>query len=200
MTLGTRDALVEAATALLDEGGVQAVTLREVGRQVGVSHNAPYKHFPSKEHLLAAIAARELARRSDTIATVLKNKRSPRSALRASLHDYIAWALTYPARFKLVFGAWSVDSEELTVAATAAQNALVDLVSRGQQAGQLPTGDPVRLASLVRTLAHGAADLASSGHLATDGKGNASPEQLVDDLLDYLDPSDGTKTTAHTST
>ena len=46
---------------LLDEGGVDHVTLREVGRRAGVSHNAPYKHFESKEALLAAIAARELA-------------------------------------------------------------------------------------------------------------------------------------------
>ncbi|WP_291410022.1 TetR/AcrR family transcriptional regulator [Actinophytocola sp.] len=56
--MGTRESLVDAATALLDEGGVAAVTLREVGRQVGVSHNAPYKHFASKELLLAAVRRR----------------------------------------------------------------------------------------------------------------------------------------------
>jgi AcrR family transcriptional regulator len=56
----TRDRLVDAATELLDEGGPAAVTLREVGRRAGVSHNAPYKHFADKESLLAAIAAREL--------------------------------------------------------------------------------------------------------------------------------------------
>ena len=184
--VGTREALVEAATALLDEGGVAAVTLREVGRQVGVSHNAPYKHFASKELLLAAVAAAELERRRDEIATTAARKRSPEAILRAVLHHYIAWALERPARFRLVFGPWHVESEELTKAAHAAQTGLVDLVAAGQAVGALPPGDPVRLASLLRATAHGAADLAAAGHLAAGGKGNASPEQLVDDLLAHL--------------
>jgi AcrR family transcriptional regulator len=60
--MGTRDDLIEVATGLLDRGGVAAVTLREVGRLAGVSHNAPYKHFADKQALLAAVAARDLAR------------------------------------------------------------------------------------------------------------------------------------------
>lgn len=188
--MGTREALVEAATALLDAGGPAAVTLREVGHQVGVSHNAPYKHFASKELLLAAVAAAELERRRSEIATTVARKRSPQAMLRAVLHSYLAWALERPARFRLVFGAWHVESEELTKAAHAAQTALVDLVAATQAAGALPAGDPVRLASLLRATAHGAADLAAAGHLAEGGKGNASPGQLVDDLLDHLSRMD----------
>ncbi|HEY0450618.1 TetR/AcrR family transcriptional regulator [Actinophytocola sp.] len=184
--MGTREALVDAATALLDEGGVAAVTLREVGRQVGVSHNAPYKHFASKEQLLAAVAAAELERRGAELVATAKRRRSPEAVLRATLHHYISWALDRPARFRLVFGQWNVESEELTKAAHAAQTGLVDLVAATQSAGALPAGDPVRLASLLRATAHGAADLAAAGHLAEGGKGNASPEQLVDDLLAYL--------------
>jgi AcrR family transcriptional regulator len=176
--VGTRETLVDVATRLLDEGGVEAVTLREVGHQAGVSHNAPYKHFTNKEALLAAIAARELSARIVTL--------SAKPTLRAVMHNYIARAMKYPARFRLVFGKWSIDSAELHKAATEAQTILVDIVAETQAAGELPPGDPVRLASLIRALAHGAADLAAAGHLAADGKGNADPEDLVDDLLDYL--------------
>jgi AcrR family transcriptional regulator len=182
----TREVLIDAATRLLDRGGVQAVTLREVGRQAGVSHNAPYKHFASKEALLAAVAARELARQRNTLAATITPTRSPESILRAAIHQYIAWALEHPARFKLVFGSWSTDSAELALAADAAHTILVGVVSEAQDAGALPGGDPVRLASLLRALAHGAADLASAGHLQPKGKGHASADQLVDDLLDYL--------------
>jgi AcrR family transcriptional regulator len=182
MATGTREALVDAATQLLDHGGVEAVTLREVGRRAGVSHNAPYKHFESKEALLAAVAARELREHS----LGLGEGAGAATALRAAMHDYVAWALRTPARFKLVFGAWSVDSAELGAAADAAQAALVDVVTRAQHDGDLPAGDPVRLTSLVRALAHGAADLAAAGHLAAGGKGNAGPQQLVDDLLGHL--------------
>lgn len=170
---------------------MEAVTLREVGRQVGVSHNAPYKHFAGKEALLAAIAARELAMQSAALAATMRRTRSREAVLRKAMYNYIGWALDYPARFKLVFGRWTIDSPELHVAADAAQTMLVDIVVTAQEAGALPPGDPVRLAALVRALAHGAADLAFAGHLAAEGKGHASPEQLVDDLLGYLGAAAG---------
>jgi AcrR family transcriptional regulator len=167
----TRETLVDVATGLLDEGGVEAVTLREVGRLAGVSHNAPYKHFPSKEALLAAIAARELDRRAGA------------DSLRELLRRYVACGVAYPARF---FGRWTVESAELGRAAHAAQERLVDAVAAAQKDGELPAGDPVRLASLLRAVTHGATDLALAGHLAADGKGRADPDDLVDDLLRYL--------------
>src|SRR6202161_1376844 len=51
-------ALVEAALALLDETQDWGFSLREVARRAGVSHDAPYKHFPEKRDLLASVAAR----------------------------------------------------------------------------------------------------------------------------------------------
>lgn len=174
----TRDRLVDVATRLLDEGGPAAVTLREVGRLAGVSHNAPYKHFADKEELLAAVAARELTRR----------RTRSGADLRRLMHDYVAWALRYPARFKLTFGAWSKGSDELAVAATEARAALVAAVERAQAAGELPAGDPERVAALVQATAHGAVDLALAHHLSPTGKGHATPKDLVDDLLTHLRP------------
>jgi AcrR family transcriptional regulator len=191
MAPGTRDTLIEAATRLLDEGGVQAVTLREVGGRAGVSHNAPYKHFPSKEALLAAVAARELLRQREALEDTIARKRSPETVLRAAVHQYVGWALEHPARFRLVFGKWTIDSAELGAAVDSAQSVLVDVVAGAQGAGVLPRGDAVRLASLLRALAHGAADLASAGHLEARGKGHASADQLVDDLLRYLKAAAG---------
>src|SRR5919106_1775785 len=138
MSPGTREVLIDVATRLLDRGGVQAVTLREVGRQAAVSHNAPYKHFASKEALLAAVAARELLRRRDALAATIAPKRSPEAVLRATIHQDGAWARDHPARFKLVFGRWTIDSEELAVAADAAQTIMVGIVAEAQDAGVLP--------------------------------------------------------------
>src|SRR5215211_7356633 len=186
MPPNTREVLIDVATRLLDRGGVQAVTLREVGHQAGVSHNAPYKHFAGKEALLAAVAARELQRQREALKATIARERAPESVLRAAIHQYVAWALDHPARFTLVFGNWSTESEELALAADAAQTILVSVVADAQGAGVLPTRDSVRLASLLRALAHGAAQLASTGHLQAKGKGHASADELVEDLLDYL--------------
>jgi AcrR family transcriptional regulator len=186
MRPGTREALISAAAQLLHEGGIGAVTLREVGHRAGVSHNAPYKHFASKEELLAAVAARDLTGQNEALIAAMRDSPTPDAALRKAMHDYVGWALGAPAHFKLVFGAWQVHSLELAAAADAAQDTLTSLVRAGQDTGVLPVGDAVRLAALLRALAHGAADLAAAGHLSAAGKGHAAPEELVDDLLAYL--------------
>lgn len=178
MAPSTRDALVDAAAQLLDEGGPGAVTLREVGHLAGVSHNAPYKHFTSKEALLAAVAARELRRQSAAAAAA--------TTLQSVLHGYVEWALAHPERFRLVFGSWSAGSAELAAAAETARAALIALAAEEQRAGRLPPGDPERLAALLQALAHGAVALALAGHLSADGKGHASPADLVEDLTGHL--------------
>lgn len=181
----TRDRLIKAATRLLDEGGPAAVTLRQVGRLAGVSHNAPYKHFANKQDLLAAVAARELGRQGRSRPGRAVSG-TDESTLGQMMRSYVRWAMRYPARFKLTFGSWSTGSAELADAAAHARTALVDAVRAGQEARALPPGDPERVAALILAVAHGAADLAISGHLSKSGKGHASAEELVDDLLQYL--------------
>jgi AcrR family transcriptional regulator len=187
MASDTRETLVTVAAQLLDEGGPEAVTLREVGHRAGVSHNAPYKHFADKEALLAAVAARELARRSSSMAATTAQELPPQEAVRAAMRGYVAWALQFPQRFKLVYGSWSKDSAELAEAAGSARSLLVSMVAAAQRAGRLPAADPERLAYLLLAVTHGAVDLALAGHLSADGKGRAAPEDLTEDLLGYLE-------------
>lgn len=51
-----RNALLTAARQILEQESLSALTLREVARRAGVSHAAPYRHFPSHEALLAELA------------------------------------------------------------------------------------------------------------------------------------------------
>jgi len=53
--------LRQAALAILEEEGLQALSLRSVARRAGVSHAAPYRHYPSREALLADVACEGLA-------------------------------------------------------------------------------------------------------------------------------------------
>jgi AcrR family transcriptional regulator len=184
--VSTRDALIAAATDLLDAGGIDAVTLREVGHRAGVSHNAPYKHFADKEALLAAVAARELAELADTMRVGDGQQRSPGDQLEAAMLSYVAWALAHPDRFTLVFGAWSTDSPELAASAEEAWALIVHAVAAAQASDELPPGDPERLAALIRATAHGSVALTLAGHLNADGKGRANAADLVHDLFARL--------------
>jgi AcrR family transcriptional regulator len=184
----TRDSLISAAAKFLDRGGPAGVTLREVGRAAGVSHNAPYKHFANKDQLLAAVAARELRRQTDATASkagVSLAELTPQSLM----VRYVHWAQRYPERFKLTFGRWVRDDVNLRLEATRARSILVAAVKTAQAGGDLPLGEPERLAALLWALAHGAADLALSGHLSTKGKAHAEAEDLVADLFRHLKSS-----------
>jgi AcrR family transcriptional regulator len=181
----TRDALIEAAARLLDTGGPAAVTLREVGRQTGVSRGAPYKHFADKEALLAAVAATELTALGTQLGEVAE-RGGPDNDLRALMHRYVTWGMAHPERFRLVFAAWSRPSEELGSAASSARARLVEATAAAQRSGQLPAAEAERLSALLQALANGAIELALAGHLSPDGKGKASPDDLVDDLFGYL--------------
>src|SRR5260370_40623387 len=55
--LDLRTALLRAAGKRLEKQGITALSVREAARRVGVSHNAPYRHFADREALLAALAA-----------------------------------------------------------------------------------------------------------------------------------------------
>jgi AcrR family transcriptional regulator len=180
----TRDTLIEAASNLLEEGGPTAVTLRDVGARAGVSRTAPYRHFTGKEDLLAAVAAhalrsRHAARRRRVRATAV-------DALRADLTHFVQQALAHPELFRLTYGPWTIDSVDLAEAASTSRAALVQLVIDAQHEHALPDGDPERVTGLVTAVAHGACHLALNGHLSPTGKGHASPQDLVNDLLDHL--------------
>jgi AcrR family transcriptional regulator len=179
---GTRGVLIDVAAALPEEGGGEAVTLREVGRRAGVSHNAPYRHFADKKDLLAAVAAHSLSRYHRSLGQ-LKGERSAIEVVEVMVHAYVREALAHPQLFRLTYGPWRVGSAS---AADSTRTALVNAVIAAQQSEDLPSGDPERLTALFLALAHGAADLALSGHLAKDGKGHASPDDLVDDLMTRL--------------
>ena len=53
-----KEACVRAAREVIAEHGVEQLSLREVARKLGVSHQAPYRHYPSRDHLLAEVMRR----------------------------------------------------------------------------------------------------------------------------------------------
>src|ERR1700754_2432495 len=82
----TRRALLDDAAELLDSGGPDAVTVREVGARAGVSRGAPYRHFSDKESLLTAVAAEGWQRVGDHMhALQIDSRLGPADRLRAAL-------------------------------------------------------------------------------------------------------------------
>ena len=97
-----RRALLEAATELASAGGVDGVVVREAARQVGVSPSAAYRHFPSRDGLLAAVGGGgPRAARSGGCSRPMPATRGLASGPPG--RAYIKFALDEPGLFEVAF-------------------------------------------------------------------------------------------------
>ena len=101
-----RNALLEAAEALLAEHGVEGLTLRECARRAGVSHGAPSHHFGDVRGLLLALRGKCFERFGAHLAAARDAATAePFEQLLAIGLAYLDFALQYPAQFRLMFNA-----------------------------------------------------------------------------------------------
>jgi len=102
-------ALVSAGLAAAGEGGPDAIALRDLAKAVGVSPTAAYRHFPSLEHLVAAVAQRARERLAtamrDAMDSVVATDPAERAwrRLRASGRAYVEFATAEPNLFATAF-------------------------------------------------------------------------------------------------
>ncbi len=182
----TKQQLVSAASRLLDGGGQDAVTLRAVAEQVGVSHNAPYRHFSGRSALLAAVAERDFTLLRQAFEAQDEAHHDAAAALRGASDALIAYALDHRARYRLLFSDPDLVAEaSLRQTAFGAFTAFSRIVARCQQSRHLPRVDPVELTGLIYAALHGAIDLHIGGR-ASDTKGLASVQATVQLLFDLL--------------
>jgi len=158
-----RRALVEAALRLLDERGVEAVTVRELARRLGVSHAAPAHHFPDKLALLAAVAAEGYRRFAASLSAAVQDPSLPGQRLSRIGMAYLTFALEHPSTFRVMFGRELADRslqfEELGQASRAAHAVLEEAVTDA-------VGVPSPLHAMAAwSLVHGAAMLYLDGPL-----------------------------------
>ncbi len=99
-----RDALIDAGTALLAEGGMPALTLRRAAARAGVSHAAPAHHFDGLPGLLTAIATHAFATFAKTLHTAREAAGSdPMARLNGTCQGYLTFAATHAGLFHVMF-------------------------------------------------------------------------------------------------
>ncbi|OBG27576.1 TetR/AcrR family transcriptional regulator [Mycobacterium sp. 852002-51057_SCH5723018] len=181
----TRRSLLEAAEVLLDLGGVEAVTLREVGARSGVSRSAAYRHFADKDALLAVLATNALSELGDALEVLAASGEPPEESLRSALLSLIAIGRSRPHLYRLMFTPPAGDPAAARQAAERAQDLFLELMGRlvGPQRAR-------RYGALLLTSAHGITGLDLSGHLDLD-KWHTNAEELVDTLISLLPAAKG---------
>ncbi len=105
-----RTSILEASIALMNEGGLGSLSMREVARRAGVSHQAPYHYFTDREAILAELAGDGFDRLYDYMVSAIglaRNKAGDKN--RAMGEAYIRFALNNPEVFRLMFRCEMVD-------------------------------------------------------------------------------------------
>jgi AcrR family transcriptional regulator len=167
-----RRALIRAALRTIQQAGVDAVTLRGVGEDLGVSRTALYRHFADKAALLAAVGAEGFRTFRHELQLAWDGAGGGWAGFEAMGQRYVRFAIENPSYYRVMFGAFRTRSAgspspdpELAREAAAAFEQLVGSIRQMQAAGIVRDDDPLMLARHIWASVHGVAMLAIDGRL-----------------------------------
>lgn len=166
-----RESILDAALALFDQGGLEAVSLRRVAATLGCSYAAPYRYFASKESLVAALRARAFRWMQRAMAAAIDPASDPLDQLDALAAAFIHAGREQPRRYALMFferhgDDLSPPSDELVAAKRDALDVCTRVVAAAQASGALRLStDPLTASHLLWAGAHGLVSLDVAGQL-----------------------------------
>lgn len=178
-----RRMLIRTAEEIIAHQGLEAFTLRQLSKRIGVSHTAVYRHFKNKHELFCALSLegfKEAERRLKRLKA--GPGRSPLEVIRATGQVYVEFALENPARYRVMFGHVLLNQErppELRQAARQTFGNLLNAIEQGQEMGLVRAGDPLELTGVGWAMAHGICQLLIDGQLMIKKDGQVSPALLT---------------------
>jgi AcrR family transcriptional regulator len=164
------EALMTATVEIIEERGVEHVSVREAAKRAGVSPGAPFRHFRSKTALLTAVAEQAMDRLTEAVAKAQSKVGSadPVVAFEAIGQGYLEWAISNPTHFQIISSRKLIDfdaSESLRDRNEAIRRKMIDLLTQAQQQGRLaPETDVDHLVLAARAFVYGLARMVVDGH------------------------------------
>jgi AcrR family transcriptional regulator len=184
-----RAALVAEARRLVVERGARALSLREVARRLGFSQTAPYRHFGSRDALLAAVATEAFREFGAAVAGTGAPPADPAARLLRLGRGYVAFATRNPELLRLMFGPECADKAaypELQEAAAATHRQLAEGVGLALAQSGAPEVDPGVAAFAVWSIAHGLANLIIDQPMPPSQRAQSERDGFVDQVLSVI--------------
>ena len=161
-----RAALIQCGLELIERKGIHALTLREIGKQLGVSRSAAYRHFKDKAALLSAISKAGFVEFGNVVEACRKDAGEGFAAqMDAMALAYARFADEHRAQFEVMFAAL-LESGAAEIGGGRNLRILEETIRKAQQMGEVRQGDPALLARVVWALVHGASMLRMDGDSA----------------------------------
>ncbi len=160
-----RSALLDAAERMLRERGAQTLSLRELAREVGVSHAAPRRHFPDRQALLDALAEAGFERLGSELREAATGAGEDFGLrLRALAAAYVRFATEDAALLELMFaGKHREPAGTLEEAAERCFAVMLEVIEQGQREGAMRSGEPKRVGLVLFATIQGIAALVTAG-------------------------------------
>ena len=162
-----RERLCVAAERLFAEHGPEAVTMRQLAAELGVSPMTPYRYFKDKDDILAAVRASGFGRFAEAMETAFNSETDPVKRSEAVGRAYTRFALGQSDAYRLMFDLSQpneADYPELVAASTRARDIMVDQAAGMVQGGLIDT-DPELVAHMLWAALHGGLVLQLAGKL-----------------------------------
>ncbi len=159
-----REALLEAAVLVVDSEGPDAISMRALARELGVSSAAPFRHFPDKPALLDAVAERAGGELDGKLDDVAAECTDALTQFRAMTVAYVRYAAEHPALFDLIHARSAASGRFLGQVNDERRLKLITLIIEGQNAGLIPEADPELIALTSEALTHGLARMIADRH------------------------------------
>src|SRR3954465_8671585 len=186
-----RRVLIDAALQMVSAGGAEAVSVRGAARRAGVSPGAPFRHFPSRDALMQAVAEEAQRRFRAEIEAGLAGAPAgdPLGRFRCLGLAYLRWAMRNPTHFEIISSRRFFRHDES--AGVSHDNAeLIDLTERTLAAafaqGQLRSGELKRIQIAGRALVYGFARMNIDGHFLRWGVADADAEATAEATIDLF--------------
>ena len=163
-----RPALLARAEEALSEGGVDGLSLRQLARDLGVSHGAPARHFHDKQALLDALALHGFESMNTQLAAAAGVVAPFRERLERTARAYVNFALQHPDLLNLMYTTKHHESASDLLRETGATGMVLtrNLLAEAQDAGEVIEGSPDLLAVVALAQVHGVAVLAIGNMLS----------------------------------
>ena len=162
-----RDRLCEAAERLFAEHGPDAVTMRQLAADLGVSPMTPYRYFKDKDDILAAVRTNGFNRFAQALEDAFDSTSGARARSSAVGDAYLKFAFEHPATYKLMFDLYQpheADYPDLVAAGLRARDTQTQWV-RSLMAEGLLIGDPDEIGQMFWAATHGAVGLELAGKI-----------------------------------
>ncbi len=157
-----RAALLRSAERTLSEKGAGALSLRELARDIGVSHAAPGRHFKDKQALLDALALDGYERMNQALTAAADHPdQTFEERVTALARAYLGFAVENPALLELMFARKHDpdSSAQLAAAVDRSLGSITRMIADGQERGEIVQGDPERITTVAAASLHGLAAL-----------------------------------------